>query len=198
MWRKGKGSARFFSSSASVRSISPSHASPVTQAQFGDLVGISQPAVSDLLRRRVLADGASADEWLLAYCDHLREVAAGRGGEGSLELASERARLAKEQADKIAMANAITRGELAPARLIEEVIARAGARMGRLLDTIPGLLRRRLPQLTADDVAAVRLLVTKARNVAASMTLEDLDAEDAASEDDTVDIDADPQESAAA
>ena len=173
-------------------------ASPVTQAQFGDLVGISQPAVSDLLRRRVLADGASADEWLLAYCDHLREVAAGRGGEGSLELASERARLAKEQADKIAMANAITRGELAPARLIEEVIARAGARMGRLLDTIPGLLRRRLPQLTADDVAAVRLLVTKARNVAASMTLEDLDAEDAASEDDTVDIDADPQESAAA
>lgn len=150
---------------------------PVTQVQFGDMVGISQQAVSDLLRRRVLADGASADEWLLAYCDHLRGIAAGRGGEASLELSAERARLTKEQADKIEMQNAVMRGELAPSRLIEEVIARAGSRMGRLLDTIPGLLRRRLPQLTADDVAAVALVVTKARNVAASMSLEDIDSD---------------------
>lgn len=57
-------------------------AMPMTQARVGDLVGISQQPVSDLVRRTVLADGAGADEWLLAYCDHLREVAAGRGGSG--------------------------------------------------------------------------------------------------------------------
>lgn len=168
----------------------------MTQAQFGVLVGMSQQAVSDLVRRKILADGASADEWLLAYCDHLREVAAGRGGEATFELAAERARLAKEQADKVAMQNALTRGELAPAHLIEEVLARAGARAGRLLETIPGLLRRRLPSLTTDDIAAVALIVAKARNIAASMTLGDLDR-DADAADELTDIDQAPEADAA-
>ena len=158
---------------------------PITQAAFGDLVGISQQAVSDLARRKILMEGASASEWLLAYCDHLREVAAGRGGSNALELAAERARLAKEQADKLAMANAVTRGELAPVTLLEQVIVRSGARMGRLLETIPGLLRRRQPNLTADDIADVARVVAKVRNIAATMRLADLDAED---EDDAVDI----------
>lgn len=174
----------------------PDLSSPMTQAQFGVLVGMSQQAVSDLVRRKILADGASADEWLLAYCDHLREVAAGRGGEATFELAAERARLAKEQADKVAMQNALTRGELAPAHLIEEVLARAGARAGRLLETIPGLLRRRLPSLTTDDIAAVALIVAKARNIAASMTLGDLDR-DADAADELTDIDQAPEADAA-
>lgn len=168
---------------------------PMKQAEFGDLVGISQPAVSDLVRRRVLLDGASGDEWLLAYCDHLREVAAGRGGDNALELAAERARLAKEQADKIAMANAVTRGELAPAHLLEEVLAKAGARAGRILETIPGMLRRRLPQLTADDIAEVARIVAKARNIAAGMRLADATAEDDA-DDDIADLLADQDEAA--
>lgn len=170
---------------------------PMPRAQFGDMVGVSRQAIDDLVRREILADGASADEWLLAYCDHLREVAAGRGGSNALELAAERARLAREQADKIAMQNAVTRGELAPAHLLEEVLARAGARAGRLLETIPGLLRRRLPQLTADDIAAVAVVVAKARNIAADMRLSDLDREP----DDDVDVEAilaDSSESAAA
>lgn len=168
---------------------------PMKQAEFGDLVGISQPAVSDLVRRRVLLDGASGDEWLLAYCDHLREVAAGRGGDNALELAAERARLAKEQADKIAMANAVTRGELAPAHLLEEVLAKAGARAGRILETIPGLLRRRLPQLMADDIAEVARIVAKARNIAAGMRLADATADDDA-DDDIADLLADQDEAA--
>lgn len=161
--------------------------SPMTQARFGDLVGITQPAVSDLVRRKILPDGASADEWLLAYCDHLREMAAGRGGEGAGELVAERARLAREQADKIAMQNAVTRGELAPAYVLEEVLSRAGARTARLLETIPGTLRRRLPQLSSDDITVVTAIVAKARNLAAAMRLADVDAnDDDAPADDTV------------
>lgn len=170
-------------------------ASPLTQAQFGDLVGISQQAVSDLVRRTILPDGATGDEWLLAYCDHLREVAAGRGGSNAMELAAERARLAREQADKLAMQNAVTRGELAPAHLLEQVLARAGARAGRLLETIPGLLRRRLPQLSADDIGAVAVIVAKARNIAGSMRLSDLEREDDA--DTAIDIDAALEDEAA-
>lgn len=159
--------------------------SPMTQAAFGELVGMSQQAVSDLVRRKILPDGAPANEWLLAYCDHLREVAAGRGGEATFELATERARLAKEQADKVAMQNAVTRGELAPAYLLEQVLAKAGARAGRILETIPGTLRRRLPGLTAADLAIVAKVVAKARNVAAAMRLSDAEKDD---DDEAVDL----------
>lgn len=148
------------------------------QGAFGELVGVSQQAVSDLVRRGVLADGASGDEWLLAYCDHLREVAAGRGGEAGKDLTAERARLAREQADRLAMQNAVTRGELAPAHLMEQVLSKVGARAGRILETIPGTLRRRLPQLTAADVEVVAQIVAKARNLAASMRLGDVDNDD--------------------
>jgi phage terminase Nu1 subunit (DNA packaging protein) len=153
---------------------------PMTQARFGELVGITQPAVSDLVSRGVLAVGAAAGTWLLAYTEHLREMAAGRGGEGGLELARERARLAREQADKIAMQNAVTRGELAPAHVLEEVLARAGARAGRVLETIPGEIKRRAPQLTSDDIGAIARIVAKARNVAAGLSLRDLTEDDAA------------------
>lgn len=148
---------------------------PGTQTQFGDLVGISQQAVSLLVSRAVLPDGASLGEWLLAYTDHLREIAAGRGGDNSLVLAAERARLAREQADRIAMQNAERRKELAPAYLIEHVLAKAGSRAGRILDTIPGEIRRRCPQLTSDDIGAVTRIVAKARNIAAAMSLADID-----------------------
>lgn len=150
---------------------------PITQVRFGALVGISQSTVSDLVRREILTEGSSGRAWLAAYCEHLREMAAGRGGESAAELVTERARLAREQADRIAMQNAITRSELAPAYLLEEVLARTGARAARILETIPGMLRRRLPQLTADDVAEVARTVAKARNLASSMQLSDAEAD---------------------
>ena len=46
--------------------------STCTQAQFGDLVGIGQPAVSDLLARGVIQPGNTAGQWLLDYTSHLR------------------------------------------------------------------------------------------------------------------------------
>ena len=55
-----------------------------TQAQFGELVGISQPAVSDLLTREVIQPGATAGAWLIDYCAHLREQAAGRGADDAV------------------------------------------------------------------------------------------------------------------
>lgn len=167
---------------------------PGTQAQFGELVGITQQAVSLLVGRQLLPDGASLGEWLLAYTDHLREMAAGRGGEGSLVLATERARLAREQADKVAMQNAERRKELAPAYLLEHVLAKAGSRAGRILDTIPGEIRRRCPQLTSDDIGAVTRIVVKARNIAAAMSLADLDKPD---DDAEAEAAATPDESAA-
>ena len=101
-----------------------------------------------------------------------------RISEAGKDLTAERARLAREQADRLAMQNAVTRGELAPAHLMEQVLSKVGARAGRILETIPGTLRRRLPQLKAADVEVVAQIVAKARNLAASMRLADVDADD--------------------
>lgn len=157
-----------------------------TQSEFGGIVGISQPAVSGLIQRGVLAEGATVGEWVLAYCDHLREVAAGRTSDTEgVNLVTERALLAREQREKIAMQNAVTRKELAPAYALEEILTRAGTRAAKILDTIPGEIKRRVPQLTADDIRVVASTVAKARNIAAAMCLSDLDAdEDARSDDD--------------
>lgn len=150
---------------------------PITQAQFGGLVGISQQAVSDLVKREILREGGTAGEWLRCYTAHLREVAAGRADSGDLVLASERARLAKEQADRVAMLNAEKRGELAPAYLLEEVLAKAGAKVSGILAAIPGAIKRREPGLSAASVRLIQDEVAKACNIAAAVTLDDLDVD---------------------
>lgn len=147
-----------------------------TQAEFGTLVGISQPAVSDLLTRGVLQAGGTAGEWLTAYCAHLREVAAGRAAEGGVDLATERARLAREQADKIGMQNAVTRGELAPRALLVEVLTRTAPKVCGLLDAIVPQLRRR-SGYSAEDLAYVAEVIAKARNEVAGLTLDEVMAE---------------------
>lgn len=126
----------------------------------------------------MLTESAPASEWLLEYCEHLRGIAAGRGGDGGLELSAERAALAREQRIRIAMQNAVTRKELAPVYVLEQVLARAGARAAKMLDTITPEIRRRVPQLGSSELAAIGVIVAKARNVAASVRLADLEADD--------------------
>lgn len=149
-----------------------------TQAEFGALVGLSQPAVSGLLARGIICEGGTIGVWSAAYAAHLREQAAGRAAAGDLDLATERARLAKEQADKVAMQNAVSRGELAPVAAMEMVLAAVGAKVGKILDTIPGLVRRRVPGIGTDVLEAIAADIAKCRNMAASMRLDDLTRDD--------------------
>ncbi|SDV48696.1 terminase small subunit [Chitinasiproducens palmae] len=146
---------------------------PITQAQFGAMVGISQPAVSDLIMRGILTRDGTAHEWLLCYCGHLREQAAGRYSEGELDLAQERAALAREQRIRIEMANAVQRRELAPIALLEATCARIGRRVSAILEAIPPQVKRRLPHLPASDVEAIEAEISRARNVAAAMKLDE-------------------------
>jgi len=147
---------------------------PVTQEQFGDLVGVSQPVVSDLLARGILLAGQPAATWLRAYTKHLREQAAGRGADG--ELARERARLAREQADRVAMDNAVSRRELAPVSVLELVLAKMAGDVGSLLQGLVPRLRRRA-ELTGEALRILDEEITKARNRAAAMTLADAEEE---------------------
>lgn len=144
----------------------------VTQDEFGNLVGISQPAVSGLMSRGVLREGGSAREWLLAYCGHLRETAAGRLASGGLDLATERAALAKAQRERIEMANAVTRREMAPVWVIAEVLARVGRQIASILEALPPAIKRRALSLTPDDLLEIEKEIVRARNLAASIKLD--------------------------
>lgn len=150
------------------------------QAEVAAHLDLSDRSVRELEPKLSLPTGYTLAEFRIAYIRHLREVAAGRMGEGTegLELATERARLAKEQADKIAMQNAERRGELAPVAAMEMVIAAVGAKVGRILDTIPGTVRRRVPGIGADVIEAITADIAKCRNMAAAMTLADLDEDE--------------------
>lgn len=137
------------------------------------LIGISQQAVSDLLRRGVIAEGDTLGRWLKDYCSHIREVAAGRDS----QLSVERTRLAAEQADRIAMQNAIARKEYAPVALIESVLAKVGRQIAGILETIPVQLKRRT-DVSQQQLDLITSEIIKARNLAADIRIQDEDRDD--------------------
>lgn len=152
----------------------------VTQERFASLVGITQPSVSDLMGRGVITMGETAGAWLLAYCAHLREVGEGRDPDG--QLASERTRLASEQADRLAMANARYRSENVPIALLELVLGNIARQVIRELDTIAPKITQRLPQVTGEPLRYLEERISAARSVARSATMNaealEIDAED--------------------
>lgn len=150
------------------------------QKDFAGIIGVSEAAVSDMIARGVIAQGDTLGGWLLSYCAHIREQAAGRMALGDLDLATERARLAKEQADKIAYQNAMTRGELVPVAYLEEVLAKTSSRIAGIFDAIPVKLKRRAPHLTHDDITFIDAEIRTVRNEVASMKLAKLFEQDEA------------------
>lgn len=117
---------------------------------------------------------ATLSEIRVAYIRRQREVAAGRAATGDLDLATERAALARAQREKIEMQNAVTRAELAPVSLIEEILTAAASKIAGVLDAIPGMVRRRAPQLSADEIDLIAGEIAKARNTVAGLSLDDI------------------------
>ncbi|GGY67945.1 terminase small subunit [Pseudoduganella albidiflava] len=157
---------------------------PMTQAAFGALVGVTQQAIGNLVGRGVLDMKVPARQALQMYCAHLREQAAGRASNGELDLVNERAGLAKAQRERIEMQNAVTRGELAPVTLIEEVLSKAGGKIAGILEGIPGAVKRRVPALSGDEIKNIGAEIARVRNIVASMSLADLRDSGAESDED--------------
>lgn len=95
-------------------------AAAISQEDFADLVGISQPSVSQLVRKGVLEPGASTLEWMHAYTARLREQALGRDEDG--DLARERGALAKAQRIGQDIRNTREQSEFAPRALLEDIL----------------------------------------------------------------------------
>ncbi|MGJ7555068.1 hypothetical protein ACSFBI_13785 [Variovorax sp. RB3P1] len=138
----------------------------ISQAEFGAWVGVSEARVSQLMAEGVLTRGESGHEWLIAYCERMRDMAAGRASSelGGLDLVQERAALAREQRLGIAIKNAVARGEFAPISLLAEVLATASQSVSERFEQLPGLLRKVCPELP--DTARDKLMsaIADARN----------------------------------
>lgn len=149
----------------------PSHKDSVPTRVLAEWLGITVQAVNKHARDGVLQKSNSGTFELqasvLAYCAHIREVAAGRGGSEQLNLTAERARLAREQADTYELRNAVTRGELVEVAEAERAWSDTLRTVRSCMLAVPSRVRQRLGHLTAADVEAIDFEVRNALTEAA-------------------------------
>ena len=140
--------------------------SPAVQAVTGAIVGVSQQAISAMVSEGKLPMYANQGEMVQAYCQRLRDQAAGRMGSevGGLDLVQERAALAREQRLGIEIKNAVARGEFAPIALLSEVLATASQSVVERFEQIPGLLKKSCPDLPDAAREQVMAALAAARN----------------------------------
>lgn len=137
-----------------------------TQAVIGQLVGVSQQAISALVNDGKIPATGTVGAVLVAYCERLREQAAGRMGEegGGLDLVQERAALARSQRIAQDLKNDIARGEYAPIGLLTDVLATAGAAVVDRFEQLDGALRKACPDLPDEARTTVMTVIASARN----------------------------------
>lgn len=166
----------------------------VNQQDFGDLVGVSQQRVSELLHAGVLRRGDTALQWLHAYRRHLEEQAAARMAAGGCDLVLERALLARAQREAQEIRNAKMWAEYAPRELLASVLQRVSEEVAAQLDQLEGEVRRACPDLpaparqvvrdVAGSAAAEWLRATAELKDSAVVTMEDDPADETLAEED--------------
>lgn len=131
----------------------------VSGAELAGFLGVSRRSISEFAERGIIERTArnrfSLQRSVKLYCEHLRNVAAGRGGDGTQELTSERARLAREQADGTALKNAVVRRELVLTSDVEREWSTVCRKARNALLAVTSRVRQTLPHLTGYDVAQI-------------------------------------------
>lgn len=168
-------------------------AAPCSQADFARLIGRSEGRVSQLLAEGTLTPGASALQWLQAYVDRLSAEAAGRASDGPLDLAQERAALARAQRALIEDKLAVNRGEYAPVLLLAQTLAAASQAVAERFDHLPGRVRRAVPGLPSSALDQVLAVIAEARTEWVAQTVALLSARIADTDSDDVEPEDEPR-----
>ena len=134
-------------------------------ADLCNLLALSPAMLSELKRRGIAVhhgkDAYDLEATVRAYVQHLRATASGRGGEDHVStLTTERARLAREQADAQALKNGALRGELVSAAEVERAWADELRRVRSRVLAVPSRVR----QAVALDVQAADALDRELRS----------------------------------
>lgn len=154
----------------------------VSAKELAHVFGVSDRLVRELVGRDLAVKTARGRYRLIEstqrYTEHLRIVAAGRGGEeAQLDLTAERARLAKESADEKAMRNARERRET----LLAEDVAREWSDIVRRVRAgmlaVTSRIRQRLPEI---DAAQAEIIDREIRDALMVMADDDVDGNEAA------------------
>lgn len=127
--------------------------SPVVQSTVAAAVGVSKQAISAMVNDGALPPCDTNGQLLLAYCERLRDQAAGRLGNtpDGLDLVQERAMLARHQGGMAELKLAEMRGELIRTDAVR------GAWAARIVSTREALLQ--IPARIAPVLAAENDLV---------------------------------------
>lgn len=129
------------------------------------VVGVSQQAISAMMAEGKIPSDGPLGDLLQAYCQRLRDQAAGRMGETmGLDLVQERAALAREQREGQAIKNAVARKEFAPVGLLADVLGMAASAVVDRFDQLEGALRKACPDLPDDAKTTVQSVIAAARN----------------------------------
>jgi phage terminase Nu1 subunit (DNA packaging protein) len=126
-----------------------------TNREVAGHLDISDRSVRQLRAKGVLPAAprgqADLDECRVAYIRHLRERATGRSSDAAdddgLDLVQQRARLAKEQADRIASKNAVDRGELVPVSAVTLAVVGLIELSKSRLARVPAIVGKTAPKL---------------------------------------------------
>lgn len=136
-----------------------------TQAEIADHLDISDRRLRELLTEWGLNHKqVSLAELRIRYVRKLREEAAGRAAGGDLDLATERALLARAQREGQEIKNEVARGTYAAIELLTDVLANASQAAVDRLDQIPAGLRRVCPDLPQAARDLVMAEIASARN----------------------------------
>lgn len=137
----------------------------ISQAEFAQIIGVSEARVSQLMSDGALTRGETAASWLIAYCERLRDQAAGRLGDSlGLDLVQERAALAREQRIGQEIKNAVARKEYAPVGLLADVLGQASSAVVDRFEQLEGALRKACPSLPDEAKTTVMQVIASARN----------------------------------
>jgi Phage DNA packaging protein, Nu1 subunit of terminase len=142
--------------------ISPGKNSPpeipgtVTRAALRDLLGVSENRSRDLVARGVWVrlDKTRFDT-RASIAGHVADLALQAKKGHTPELDVEKLRLAREQADKLALANARARGDMLDANAVAREWASVLRDVRAAILSTPSRIGSRLPHLTAHDVGEI-------------------------------------------
>ena len=96
--------------------------SKATQKGFGELVGVSQQAISKHVDTGLLKKNQNYRTWLISYCEKLRDEASGRGNDAQGELTRARTRDANASSELKYITIKEKAGELVPTSEIEPLL----------------------------------------------------------------------------
>lgn len=130
----------------------------ISTDQLADLLGVTANRIGVLSREghipRLGRGSYERRDAVRAYCEHLRKQASGRGA-ANPEYTREKTRLAREQADKAEMQNAVARRELIPSADVEREWSSILRDVRAAMLALPSRLQQRLGHLTTHDIATL-------------------------------------------